>query len=126
MATDRRGHLSLIVSLNRPNGAWRRVDEREVTSSDTSLRELPGERRVHRGRFRDDHNPCRVLIESMNDSRTIGVPNRELLFSHMVNDRIRDSVRVVSRSWVHGDSGRLIEDDKVRVLEEDIKGKIER
>jgi hypothetical protein len=126
MATDRGRNFALITRLNRANRAWCRVDKREITPSHTSIRELPGERRMHSGRFRDNHNTRCILIEPMNDTWTIGLTYRELFLSDMVNDGVRDSMRVVSRSRVHGDSRRFIENDKVRVLEEDLEGKIER
>ena len=92
-------------------------DERQVLAPDTAVSHRLLECPVDRVALRDDEQPRRVLVQAVHDARAEWV----VAARGPARQRLRERPGVVARRRMDGDAGRLVDDDQVVVLVDDLE-----
>ena len=104
MPVDRRVHLSA--------GRHHADADRLVLAMDVARRERLRKRKTRGFVFRDDHEPRRVLVEPVHDAGT-----RQFRELRVVGkERVLEGLVRIAGAGMNDESGRLVDDDDVRVL----------
>jgi hypothetical protein len=96
---------------------WRPIGASTIVARDASRRELSHEVGLRLDRLRDDHEPARVLVETMHDAGTRNRGKRGV----MVQQRIQQCTFAIAAPRMHDEARRLVDDENRVVLEHDRK-----
>ena len=83
--------------------------------------ELRGEAVVRRVVLGDDQEPGRVLVEPVHDARPPDAADPGKAFAAMRDQRVDQRAGLVPGAGMHDEPGRLVDDDEVVVLEDDVE-----
>ena len=92
-------------------------DERQVLAPHAALAHRLLERAVDGVRLRDDEQPRSVLVQPVDDAR----PELVLAAGRAARQRLRERAGVVARRRVDDNAGRLVDDEQVVVLVDDLE-----
>ena len=103
--------------------AWpfqRPGNKREVNFLHFTLRKLAGEMLVGRVIFRDHETAARFFVEAMDDAGTLLAANPGEARA-MMQQRVHEGVRLIARPGMNDQSGGLVEDEQIVVLEKNLE-----
>ena len=113
-AADVAGDLSCERSWHTPNYCG-------ISAIDSAQHEIPREGVVGGLGLGDDHQPARILIEAMNDTRPADPADPGKTHPAMADQGVYERAVRVSRRGVDNQARGLIDDDQMCVLEADIQ-----
>src|SRR5919106_511596 len=118
MAADRRVDRTLRAGRRAP-------DKREIAALHLAgaamVGELLGERAMRPVSLGHDHEPARVLVETMHDAWPRHPPDAREALTAMGDQRIDQRAFCVACARVHDKASRLVDDDEVLVLVDNIE-----
>lgn len=100
------------------------ITKRSVGSLRCVRRELRGKTMVSTIRFGDNQNTGCILVDPMNDPRTLLTTDTGQRTPEMVQKCVYQSAGGRSRGGVHHHPGRLVDHDQVVILEQDGQGDV--
>lgn len=104
------------ASTDPAGGAGRPGDDRLVATIDRMRRKLLGEADVRAIRLRRDHQPGRVLVDPVHDSRPRDPADPGKAPTAMMKQRVDQRPVKIARSGMNDQSGLLVDDDQMFVL----------
>ena len=122
------GHLeaiALIAAYIADDGALGAVeappDEGAVGALGGLLKELTREMRLRLGALGHDEQPTRILVDAVHEPQAwvLGVVVRVVL--EVIGQGVDERPRIYARGRVHDHAARLVDDDNVHILIEDIQ-----
>ena len=124
--TEPMAYVASMVSLERAP-LWelltRIPDDREVVTADLMRGKLRHERMMGSFSPRDDEEPRGLLIDPVNDTRTRWLPDgRETMRTQMVQESVDEAPFRLPSTRVNDDARRLVDDDELLILIDDLKG----
>ena len=94
------------------------VDERQIMTDGLVRADFLSERLIGPRRFGGDHDARRILVEPMHDTRARRVADIQNRRPHMVQKRLHERPRHISRRRMAHHAPRLVEDDHLLVFVE--------